>query len=42
MEAAREEGGKADPAEEHLLRGEGEEALEEDEPLAGEESGEEE
>ena len=42
MEDAREEDGTADPAEEHLLRGEGEEELEEDEPPAGEESGEEE
>lgn len=46
MEAAQEAAGKADPAEEHLLRGEGEEALEEDESLedegSGEESGEEE
>jgi segregation and condensation protein A len=46
MEAARDEDGRPDPAEEHLLRGEGEEELEEaeleDEHPAGEESGEEE
>ncbi|MEC8894785.1 MAG: segregation/condensation protein A, partial [Planctomycetota bacterium] len=46
MEAAQEAAGKADPAEEHLLRGEGEEALEEEASLedegSGEESGEEE
>lgn len=41
MEAARDEDGRPDPAEEHLLRGEGEEELEDEHP-AGEESGEEE
>ena len=41
MEAAQEAAGNTDPAEEHLLRGEGEEALEEETSLDGESSDEE-